>query len=62
MAPFSPLDWIRSATSSPSCRSALSTRPSMEEAVRDVVSQLGRRGEADLALVFASTGYASDLP
>ena len=34
----------------------------MEEAVRDVVSQLGRRGEADLALVFASTGYASDLP
>ena len=34
----------------------------MEEAVRDVVSQLGRRGEADLALGFASTGYASDLP
>ena len=34
----------------------------MEEAVREVVSQLGRRGEADLALVFASTAYASDLP
>ena len=34
----------------------------MEEAVKDVVSQLGRRGDADLALVFASTAYASDLP
>ncbi|CAE06801.1 FIST signal transduction protein [Parasynechococcus marenigrum] len=62
MGTFSPLDWFRAATSTPSCRSALSTRPSMEEAVRDVVSQLGRRGEADLALVFASTAYASDLP
>ena len=34
----------------------------MEEAVREVVSQLGRRGEADLALVFVSTAFASDLP
>ena len=33
----------------------------MEEAVRDVVEQLGQRGEADLALVFVSTIYASDL-
>ena len=62
MGMFSPLDWIRAATSTASCRLALSTRPSMEEAVREVVSQLGRRGEADLALVFASTAYASDLP
>ena len=62
MVMFSPLDWFRAATASPSCRSALSTRPSLEEAVRDVVNQLGRRGGADLALVFASTGYASDLP
>jgi len=62
MATFSPLDWFRTAAATPSCRSALSTRPSMEEAVKDVVSQLGRRGDADLALVFASITYASDLP
>ena len=62
MASFSPLSWFRSFTGESQCRSALSTRPSLEEAVKDVVAQLGRRGEADLALVFASTGYASDLP
>ena len=62
MARLSPFDWFRPQTGSRHCRTALSTKPSLDEAVKDVVSQLGRRGEADLALVFASTGYASDLP
>ena len=61
MMRFSPFDWLNSATETRYCRSALSTQPSLDEAVKDVVSQLGRRGEADLALVFASTAYASDL-
>ena len=61
MVRFSPFDWFSSVTESRYCRSALSTQPSLDEAVKDVVSQLGRRGEADLALVFASTAYASDL-
>ena len=61
MVRFSPFDWFNSATETRYCRSALSTKPSLDEAVKDVVSQLGRRGEADLALVFASTAYASDL-
>ena len=62
MMRFSPIDWFSSARETRYCRSALSTKPSLDEAVKDVVGQLGRRGEADLALVFASTGYASDLP
>ena len=62
MAPFSPLDWFRAAPAKASCRTALSTRPSLDEAVQDVTNNLGRRGQADLALVFASTSYASDLP
>ena len=62
MRRFSLFDWFRTSAGSRHCRSALSTNPSLDEAVKDVVSQLGRRGEADLALVFASTGYASDLP
>ncbi len=61
MVRFSPFDWFSSITETRYCRSALSTQPSLDEAVKDVVSQLGRRGEADLALVFASTAYASDL-
>ena len=56
----SPLNWFR-PSQAPQCRVALSSRPSLDEAVRDVVSQLGRRGDAQLALVFASTGFASDL-
>ena len=63
MAPFAPFSWFRSGGSDASCRTGLSTKASLDEAVRDVVEQLGRpRGEADLALVFTSTGYATDLP
>ena len=44
------------------CRSALAREPSLQDAVESVSRQLAGRGEADLALVFVSTGYASDLP
>ena len=61
MAPFSPLSWFRTSASPP-CRVALSSKLSLDEAVRDVVAQLGRRQQSQLGLVFASTGFASDLP
>lgn len=44
------------------CRTALSGGPSLEGAVAAAVRELGNCGEADLALVFASTSYGSDLP
>ena len=63
MAPFAPFSWFRSGGAKASCRTGLSGKASLDEAVRDVVEQLGRsKGEADLALVFTSTGYATDLP
>ncbi len=61
--------WLRRGDEQPSCRTALSRQPSLEDAVSEVVEQLSARsfgaaarGEADLALVFSSTSYASDLP
>ena len=61
--------WLRRGDEQASCRTALSRQPSLEEAVSEVVDQLNAkgfgaaaRGEADLALVFSSTSYASDLP
>ena len=63
MAPFAPFTWFRSGGTDVSCRTGLSAKASLDEAVRDVVEQLGRpRTEADLALVFTSTVYATDLP
>ena len=62
MASFSPFDWFRGSTDKPTCRTALSTHPSLDKAVQEAAENLGRRGDADLALVFASTNYASDLP
>ncbi|MFL0729490.1 MAG: FIST N-terminal domain-containing protein [Prochlorococcus sp.] len=62
MALFSPLDWFRSRSSQISCRTALSSQPSLEAAVNEVTAQLTGDSSADLALVFASTHYASDLP
>lgn len=44
------------------CRTALAGDTSLEEAVASVTQQLEGCGSADLALVFASTSYASDLP
>jgi len=56
------LPWLMRGTPGPLARTALSCRPSLEEAVREVCSGLADAGEADLALVFASSSYASDLP
>ena len=62
MATFSPLNWFRSASAAPSCRTALSVNPSLDAAVQDIADQLRTRQSADLALVFVATSYASDLP
>jgi small ligand-binding sensory domain FIST len=48
--------------STPWCRTALATDPSLQQAVEAIAGQLRGGGEADLALVFASASYASDLP
>jgi small ligand-binding sensory domain FIST len=44
------------------CRTALARDPSLQGAVEGLMRQLGGVGPADLALVFASASYASDLP
>jgi small ligand-binding sensory domain FIST len=67
--PATPLfSWLRRGDEQASCRTALSRLPSLEDAVSEVVQQLlakgfgaAVRGQADLALVFCSTSYASDL-
>lgn len=46
----------------PWCRTALATDPSLQQAVEAIQTQLRGCGDADLALVFASASYASDLP
>ena len=43
------------------CRTALARDVSLEDSVGTVARQLAAAGEADLALVFASSSYASDL-
>ena len=44
------------------CRTALATDPSLQAAVDGIATQLRGSEAADLALVFASASYASDLP
>ena len=44
------------------CRTALVQETSLQAAVDAVVARLGRCGPANLALVFASSSFASDLP
>jgi small ligand-binding sensory domain FIST len=44
------------------CRSALARDVSLQGAVDEVTRQLAGAGRADLALVFAYSGFASDLP
>jgi small ligand-binding sensory domain FIST len=62
--PFFP--WLarrdRPAAGQAWCRTALARDFSLEEAAQSVARQLAGCGPADLALVFASTSYASDLP
>ncbi|MEB3306813.1 MAG: FIST N-terminal domain-containing protein [Cyanobacteriota bacterium] len=44
------------------CRTALASTPSLEAAVEGITTQLRGCETADLALVFCSASYASDLP
>jgi small ligand-binding sensory domain FIST len=66
MAAFPSLPWLagrdRPSAGRSWCRTALAREISLEEAVNSVARQLQGCGRADLALVFASTSYASDLP
>ena len=61
MVPFNPLDWFRGSGAQAKCRTALSGCASLEEATKDVTNQLGSE-KGDLALVFESSQFASDLP
>jgi len=54
--------WLQRRPGGPWCRTALGRDPSLQGAVNQVFEQLRGVGEADLALVFASASYASDLP
>ena len=68
MAAFSIPSWWprpgrpRQAAAGPWCRTALATDTSLQGAVEAIAEQLRDCGPADLALVFASASYASDLP
>ena len=50
-----------SSAQAPWCRTALATEASLQGAVDAIAKQLQGSGPADLALVFASASYASDL-
>ena len=62
MAGFSLPSWWPRRQSGAWCRTALATDPSLQGAVDAITAQLSPRDDADLALVFASASYASDLP
>lgn len=64
MAAFPLPDWLRRRAGVPQawCRTALATEPSLDAAVASIHRQLGAAGAADLALVFVSASFASDLP
>ncbi len=66
MAAFPLPNWLAflqgSSAQAPWCRTALATETSLQGAVDAVAKQLQGSGPADLALVFASASYASDLP
>ena len=62
MAGFSLPSWWPRRQSGAWCRTALATDPSLQRAVEAIAAQLRGAGPADLAVVFASASYASDLP
>ncbi len=62
MAGFSIPSWWPRRQSGAWCRTALATDPSLQAAVDAIAVQLRGSEPADLALVFASASYASDLP
>jgi small ligand-binding sensory domain FIST len=65
MAAFPLPSWLAflqgSSAKAPWCRTALATEASLQGAVDTIAKQLQGSGPADLALVFASASYASDL-
>jgi small ligand-binding sensory domain FIST len=65
MAAFPLPSWLAflqgSNAKAPWCRTALATEASLQGAVDAIAKQLQGSGPADLALVFASASYASDL-
>ena len=56
------LQLFKGSKSTPLVRTALSQQPALEQAVAELAQQLKGLGEMDLALVLASSSYASDLP
>ncbi|MFN9661239.1 MAG: FIST N-terminal domain-containing protein [Cyanobacteriota bacterium] len=54
--------WLSARPRGAWCRSALARDVSLQGAVDAVTRQLAGAGRADLALVFAYSGFASDLP
>ncbi|QEY32252.1 hypothetical protein EVJ50_08485 [Synechococcus sp. RSCCF101] len=56
------LDWLRGPTQGPWVRTALSRASSLDAAVAELRRQLKPPGPADLALVFVSSSFATDLP
>ena len=62
MAALPPFPWLARRDSTPWCRTALAGDVSLEEAVVSISRELAGQGPADLALVFASASYATDLP
>ena len=61
MAALPSFPWLARRGRSAWCRTALARAASLQDAVDGVVRDLAGSGPADLALVFASTSYASDL-
>jgi len=62
MVAIPPLPWLPRRERPAWCRTALACDPSLQGAVDGLIRQLSGAGEADLALLFASASYASDLP
>ena len=62
MSAFSLLERLGRRPTEAWCRTALARGTGLQEVVEAIVRQLGRCGPADLALVFASASFASDLP
>ena len=62
MAALTLPSWLQRGEGPAFCQAALSRNPSLEGAVEEVVRSLNGRRATDLALVFCSSSYASDLP
>ena len=56
------LPWFKSSGPDALARTALSSQPSLEQAIDEVAGSLKGMGQANLALVFCSSSFASDLP